>query len=53
MKRAEQILANFLKENGLTISFAESITCGLASHKLGSVSGTSEAMGHCRNWIRL
>lgn len=41
MKRAEQQLANFLHEKKLTVAFAESVTCGMAAHKLGTVSGTS------------
>lgn len=44
MKRPEQILINLLKEKKLTIAFAESITCGLATHKLGTVSGTSDVL---------
>ena len=44
MKRAEQILANILTEKCLKVAFAESMTCGLASHKLGTVSGTSEIL---------
>jgi nicotinamide-nucleotide amidase len=44
MKRPEQILANFLKENKLTIAFAESITCGLAANKLGTINGTSDIL---------
>ncbi len=42
MKRPVQILVNYLKEKNLTIAFAESITCGLVSHKLGTVNGTSD-----------
>jgi nicotinamide-nucleotide amidase len=42
VKRAEQILVNYLKKNNLTIAFAESMTCGLISHKLGTISGTSD-----------
>jgi len=42
LKRPEQILGTYLKENELTIAFAESMTCGLLAHKLGSVSGTSD-----------
>ena len=42
MKRPEQLLVNLLKEKKLNISFAESMTCGLAAHKLGTVAGTSE-----------
>src|SRR5436190_13810781 len=44
MKRYVQQLANFLKEHELTIAFAESMTCGLLSHKLGSVSGASDIL---------
>src|SRR4051812_1141379 len=44
MKRPEQVLANFLKENKLIIAFAESITCGLAAHKLGTISDTSDIL---------
>jgi nicotinamide-nucleotide amidase len=42
--RAEQTLARILKENNLTIALAESITCGLLSHKLGSISSTSDIL---------
>src|SRR6185436_17785343 len=42
MKRPEQILANTLKEKKLTIAFAESMTCGLAAHKLGTIRDTSD-----------
>src|ERR1051325_1459132 len=44
MKRPEQALADLLKENELTIAFAESMTCGLAAHKLGTVPDTSEIL---------
>jgi nicotinamide-nucleotide amidase len=44
MKRPEQILANLLKERGLTIAFAESMSCGLLAHKLGSIAGTSDVL---------
>jgi len=43
MKRPEQKLFDFLKEQSLTIAFAESMTCGMAAMKVGNVSGTSEA----------
>src|SRR5688572_2063273 len=43
MKRPEQKLMNFLKDHGITIGVAESMTCGMVAAKLGSVSGTSEA----------
>ena len=42
MKRPEQKLLDVLKDNELTIAFAESMTCGMAAMKLGNVSGTSE-----------
>lgn len=42
--RSEQQLVNLLKAKQLTISFAESISCGLAAHKLATVSGTSEIL---------
>jgi nicotinamide-nucleotide amidase len=44
MKRPEQMLANALKEKNLTIALAESVTCGLITHKLGSISGTSDIL---------
>lgn len=44
MKRPEQILTSYLKANGLTIAFAESMTCGLASHKIGNTNGTSKVL---------
>src|SRR6187455_1342049 len=43
MKRPEQQLMDFLKECKITLAFAESITCGMASMRIGNVSGTSEA----------
>lgn len=42
MARPAQILANYLKQNNLTIAFAESITCGLAAHGLGNIIGASD-----------
>jgi len=44
VKRHEQILVNYLKEHKLTIAFAESITCGLVTHKFGTISGTSDVL---------
>lgn len=44
MKRPEQTLANLLKERELTIAFAESMTCGLLAHKLGTIAGTSDVL---------
>jgi nicotinamide-nucleotide amidase len=38
---------NFIKtllEKKLTLAFAESMTCGLAAHKLSTVKGTSEVL---------
>lgn len=37
-----QALGNFLQENKKTISLAESITAGLALHKLANIKGASE-----------
>ena len=42
MKQPVRTLTNKLKEKKLTISFAESMTCGLLSHKMGTVKGTSD-----------
>lgn len=44
MKRPEQTLTAYLKSNNLTIAFAESMTCGLAAHKLGNTNGTSKVL---------
>ena len=44
MKRPEQNLADLLREHKLTIAFAESMSCGLLAHKLGSVPDTSEVL---------
>jgi nicotinamide-nucleotide amidase len=43
MKRPEQLLLDFLKERGLIIAFAESMTCGLAAARMGNISGTADA----------
>lgn len=42
MKRPEQILGQLLKSGHLTIALAESISCGLAAYKLGSIPGASD-----------
>jgi nicotinamide-nucleotide amidase len=42
MKRPVQQLADLLKKNNLTIAFAESMTCGMIAHKLGTISGTGD-----------
>ena len=44
MKKAVNTLLNFCEENNLTISIAESMTCGLAAHQLNIVKGTSEVL---------
>lgn len=44
MKRSEQVLTNILKKKKLTIAFAESVTCGLATHKIGNTSNTSNVL---------
>jgi nicotinamide-nucleotide amidase len=36
-------LINFFQKNKLTMAFAESVTCGLAAHKLSQVKDTSQA----------
>ena len=36
-----QALGNYLKKNNLTVAFAESITCGLVTHRLGNIIGAS------------
>ena len=41
MKYSVRRLAGLLKEHRLSIAFAESMTCGAISHKMGSVNGTS------------
>ncbi|MDB5228189.1 MAG: hypothetical protein JWN78_2382 [Bacteroidota bacterium] len=35
---------NTLKEKELTVAFAESMTCGLAAHKLSTVKGVSDVL---------
>ncbi len=42
MKAIVSELVRLLKEKKLTIALAESVTCGLASHQLNTVKGTSE-----------
>lgn len=42
MKRPALRIVDTLREHQLTIAFAESITCGLAAHTIGSVPNTSE-----------
>lgn len=42
MKRTVQKLANILKEKELRIAFAESMTCGFATHSVSNISGTSD-----------
>ena len=44
MKRAVNRLLKFCEERQLTISMAESMTCGLAAHQLNIVKGTSEVL---------
>jgi len=41
MRTPAQQLATLLKEKKLTVAFAESMTCGLAAHRLGTTSGAS------------
>jgi nicotinamide-nucleotide amidase len=42
MRRIANRLVKLLQEKGLTLSLAESMTCGLASHHLGMVKGTMD-----------
>jgi nicotinamide-nucleotide amidase len=44
MKRIVNDLVKSMKAKGLTIALAESVTCGLASHQLNIVKGTSEIL---------
>jgi nicotinamide-nucleotide amidase len=37
-------LVKILKEKGLTIALAESVTCGMAAYKLSNVKGISEVL---------
>jgi PncC family amidohydrolase len=43
MKSIVNQLVKLLIERKLTIALAESVTCGLASHQLNIVKGTSDA----------
>jgi nicotinamide-nucleotide amidase len=42
MKRAAQRLAAILKEENLSIAFAESITCGMLSYEMGAKAGAGD-----------
>lgn len=42
MKRANNKLVKLLKKKELTLALAESVTCGLMSHQLSNVIGTSD-----------
>jgi nicotinamide-nucleotide amidase len=44
MRRAAQILLDFLKKKKLMIAFAESMSCGLLTHQLNTIKGTSEVL---------
>ena len=44
MKRPNTKLIRLLRDNGLTIAFAESMTCGLLAHLLSSVSGSGNVL---------
>jgi len=44
MKRTTNRLVKFLMDEGLTIAFAESMSCGLVTHQLNTVKGTSEVL---------
>ncbi|HTF05953.1 MAG TPA: CinA family protein [Bacteroidia bacterium] len=42
--RANTRLIQLLREQKLTLAFAESVTCGLAAHQLAAVRGTSDVL---------
>jgi nicotinamide-nucleotide amidase len=44
MKRRVNSFVKRLKEKGLTLALAESVTCGMVTHKLGNCVGTSEVL---------
>lgn len=44
MKETMHSLVKLFNDNKLTISLAESVTCGLASHQLNTVKGTSQVL---------
>jgi PncC family amidohydrolase len=44
MKSLVKDLLELLQEKKLTVSFAESVTCGLATHQLNITPGTSEVL---------
>ena len=44
MKELVQKLMKVLTEKKLTLAFAESVTCGLATHELNITPGTSETL---------
>jgi PncC family amidohydrolase len=44
MKNAVQDLVKLLLEKQLTLALAESVTCGLVTHQLSTVKGTSEIL---------
>ena len=44
MREARKLLVKTLKEKELKIALAESVTCGLAAHKLSTFPGVSEIL---------
>ena len=44
MSEPRKLLVKKLKEKQLTIALAESVTCGLAAHKLSTLPGVSEIL---------
>jgi nicotinamide-nucleotide amidase len=44
MKKTVNRLLDLFEKRGLTISLAESVTCGLAAHQLNIAKGTSEVL---------
>jgi nicotinamide-nucleotide amidase len=44
MKHRANTFIQTLRQKGLTVAFAESVTCGMATQKLGSCAGASEVL---------
>ena len=44
MKKHSQLLVTTLKDHQLTLALAESMTCGLAAHRLSGCIGTSDVL---------
>jgi PncC family amidohydrolase len=44
MTRKTTLFIKRMKENGLTLALAESMTCGLAAHQLSTTKGTNDVL---------